>query len=166
MKFISSFVPPILSYETEHPSSPSLELEPCPSSHQDVVLDNGRDSTLLLHDISFEKENFRAMDISKLTLETKRKDSTNEHENFSFENPHVSCSLLESPEFILLSTTCTHENHNLLPILVHKLFRRMVVDVFVYQKYYKSHGCIVVLTLQLKRKCPMFGGEAWELYHH
>jgi hypothetical protein len=45
------------------------------------------------------------MDISKLTLETKRKDSTNEHENFSFETPHVSCSLLESPEFVLLSTT-------------------------------------------------------------
>ena len=137
----------------KHPSSPSLELEPCPSSHQDVVLDNGQDSTLLLHDISFEKENFRAMDISKLTLETKRKDSTNEHENFSFEIPHVSCPLSESQKFVLLSTTCTHKNCNLHVILVQKLFRKMVVDANVYHRYCKSRGCTMVLTLQCEQKC-------------
>ena len=51
---------------------------------------------------------------------------------------------------ILLSTACTYEDYNLILILVHKLFRRMVVDAFVYHKYCQSHSCIVVLTLQLE----------------
>jgi hypothetical protein len=35
-------------------------------------------------------------------------------------------------------------------ILVHKLFKRMVVDAYVYYKYSKSHSCIMALTLQLE----------------
>jgi hypothetical protein len=43
-----------------------------------------------MHDGSFEKENFCAMDMLKaLTLETK-KNSAIEHESFSFETPHIS----------------------------------------------------------------------------
>ena len=57
------------------------------------------------------------------TLETKEMNSTDEHESFSFETPHVSCSLLESPGVVLLKTTCPYEDPNLLLILVHKLFR-------------------------------------------
>jgi hypothetical protein len=103
-KFISPFISPRLSSETESPSSPSLEPKPCPSGHPNVILDDGRDSTLIMHDGSFEKENFYAMDMPKApTLETK-KNSANEHENFSSKTPHISCSLLESPKFILLST--------------------------------------------------------------
>ena len=136
------------------------------SSHPYVILDDGQDSTLIIYDGSFEKENFCATDMPKApTLETK-KNSANEQENFFFEIPHISCSLSESPRFVLLSARCFHENHNHLLVLIHKLFKRMVVDAYVYHKHFKSHGCIVVLTLQLKRKCPMFGGEAWELYHH
>ena len=59
VKLISPFVSPKLAshpYETEHPSPPSLEPKPCPFGHQNIVLDNGRDSTLILHDISPEKE--------------------------------------------------------------------------------------------------------------
>jgi hypothetical protein len=111
-----SVISPKLSCETKHPSSPSLEPKPCPSSHQNVVLDRGRDSTLFLYDIFLENKNFCAMDI-------------------------------------VLSTTCSYEDHNHSSILVYKLFRRMVVDAFVYHKYYKSHGCIVVLTLQLEQSC-------------
>jgi hypothetical protein len=84
------------------------------------------------------------------TLETKEINSTDEHESFSFETPHVSCSLLESLEFILLKTTSTYEDPNLLLTLIHKLFRRMVVDAYVYHKYCKSHSCTMVLTLQLE----------------
>jgi hypothetical protein len=32
-------------------------------------------------------------------------------------------------------------------ILVYKLFKRMVVDAYVYHKYWRSRGCIMVLTL-------------------
>jgi hypothetical protein len=142
VKFVSPFVSPRLSShpcETERPSSPSLKLKPCPSGHQNVVLDNGRDSA----DLFFEKENFCAMDNPLApTLETK-KDTTYEHESFTFETPQDSCSLLESPEFVSFMTTCYYEDPN--------HFRRMDVDAFVYQKYCKSHSSTVALTLQLER---------------
>ena len=140
VKFISLCISPELSCETERSSPPLLELKSCPSSHPNVVLNNGRDSILILH------ENFCAMDISKATLGIK-KDLIAEHESFSFVTPQVSCSLLKFPELISPSSTCYHEDHNHVSILVSKLFRRMVVDAYVYQKYCKSRGCIVALTL-------------------
>nr|AWA45036.1 putative retroelement [Saccharum spontaneum] len=127
------FISPIISHscETEHPA-PSLEPNPCPSGHPNIILDDGRESTLPLQDISPKKENFCAMDIFEPTLETKRRDSTYEHENFTFETPQVSCSLLKSLELISLSSTSFHKDHNHVSILVSKLFRRMVVDAYVY----------------------------------
>ena len=116
VKFISPFISHRLSCEIEHPSTPSLELEPCPSGHQNIVLDSGRDSTLILHDISLETENLCAMDT-------------------------------------LISTMCYYEDPNHLLILVIKLFKRIVVDAFVYKKHYKSRSCTMVLTLQLEQNC-------------
>ena len=52
---------------------------------------------------------------------------------------------------ILLSATGFHEDPNHLFIFVSKLFKRMVVDAFIYHKYYKSHSGIVVLILQLEQ---------------
>jgi hypothetical protein len=46
------------------------------------------------------------------TLELEMNDSTNEHERSSFEFPYDSCSLLDSPEFIVLSTAYSYEEHN------------------------------------------------------
>ena len=85
------------------------------------------------------------------TLELEMNDSTNEHESFSFEFLCVSCSLLESLELIMLSATHFYEDHNHLLLLVSKLFRKMVVDAFIYHKYYKSRSCTMVPTLQLER---------------
>ena len=62
VKLIPPFVSPKLAYETKQSSSPSLEPKPCPSGHPNVIL-NGRDSTLIVHDVSFKKKNFCAMDI-------------------------------------------------------------------------------------------------------
>ena len=85
------------------------------------------------------------MDLSKApTLDTE------EHESFSFETPHVSCSCLESPEFVVLSAACCYEEDNHPSLLVSKLFKRMVVDAFVYHKFCKSRSSTVVLTLQLE----------------
>jgi hypothetical protein len=73
-KFISPFVSPRVSSETEHLSSPSLEPKPCPSDQ---------------HDISLKKQNFSTMDIPEATtLETKQ-ESANEHAHFSFVTSHV-----------------------------------------------------------------------------
>ena len=139
VKFISPFISH--SCETEHPT-PSLDLKQCPSGQPTIVLKNDRDSMLFPHDILLTKENSYAMDLSKApTLETE------EHESFSFETPHVSCSHLESLEFVVLSAACRYEEDNHPSLLISKLFRRMVVDVFVCHKFCKSHSSIVVLTL-------------------
>ena len=88
------------------------------------------------------------MDMPKApSLETEKKDSTIEHESFSFDTPHISCSHLESPEIVVLSVACCYEEDNHPSLLVSKLFRRMVVDVFVYNKCCKSRSSTMVLTL-------------------
>nr|AAO66583.1 hypothetical protein [Oryza sativa Japonica Group]ABF96930.1 hypothetical protein LOC_Os03g33380 [Oryza sativa Japonica Group] len=70
----------------EPPSQPPIEPEPCPSGHQNVVLDICQETTLFLHDASLEKEKLQAMDkLETSTLEDEN--STNEHENFSFKIP-------------------------------------------------------------------------------
>ena len=135
LKFISPFISHRFPCKTEHPSSPSLELKQCPSGQPTVVLENDRDSMLFPHDILLTKENSYAMDISKApTLETE------EHESFSFETPHVSCSRLESLEFVVLSAACCYKEDNHPSLLVSKLFKRMVVDAFVYHKHCKSRS--------------------------
>jgi hypothetical protein len=74
--------------------------------HLNVILDNDQDPTLILH------KKICAMDNpSAPTLETK-KDSAIEHEGFSFETPHISCSLLESPESTSLKITCSYKDPN------------------------------------------------------
>jgi len=113
VKFVSPFISPKLAYEIERIPSPSLKPKPCPFGHLDVVLDNGRDSMLILHDMFLKNDNFCGMDM-------------------------------------LLSTRCFHEDDNLLLILICKLFKRMVVDAFVYDKFCKSRSSTVVLTLQLE----------------
>jgi hypothetical protein len=129
VKFISPFISLRLSSETERPSPTSHEPKPCPSSQNLCAMDN----------------------LGAPTLELKKNDSTNKHEGSSFETPCISCSLLESPELITLSATNFYEDHNRLLVLIYKFFGRMVVDAYVYHKYCKSHGCIVVLILQLER---------------
>jgi len=75
VKFTSPFISPKASShpcETKCLSSPSLEPKTCPSGHPNVVLDNDRDSTFILYDISIEKENFCATNICVAsTLETR-----------------------------------------------------------------------------------------------
>jgi hypothetical protein len=141
VKFISPFVSPKLACETECIPSPLLKPKSCRPSYPSIILEN---------------KNFRALDMPKApTLETQENDFTVKHEGFSFKTPHFSCSFLEFPESVVLSTTCINEEYNLPSLLISKLFRRMVVDVFVYHKYCRSCGCTVVLTLQLEHyvKC-------------
>ena len=118
VKFISPFVSLELYCELERLSPPSLKLEPCPTGHPNVILEN---------------KNFCAMDnLEAPTLELKKNDSANKHEGFSFETPRISCSILGFLELIALSAICFYEDHNHLLVLVSKLFRTLVVDAYVY----------------------------------
>jgi hypothetical protein len=120
--------------------------------HQIVDLDSGRESTPSSHDASFQKGHLCDLDIPKAsTLEPNKKDSANEHEDISFKLTQKSCSLKESPESVSLSTMCSCKDHNHLSPLSRKMFRRLVVDAFVYHKHCKFYECTVVLTMQLER---------------
>ena len=78
------------------------------------------------------------------TLESVEKDSMDEHGTVIFEIP---CSFNFSPESGRLSAPCTHEDYNHLKVLFCKIFRRLVVDVYIYHKHCKFRGCTVALTL-------------------
>jgi len=128
VKFLSPFVSSKFAFEIERPSPPSLEPKPCPSGQNLCAMDN----------------------LGAPTLELKKNNSTNEHKRFSFETPRVSCSLLEFLDLITLSATCFYEDHNHLLALVCKLFKRMVVDAFIYHKYCRSRSSTMALTLKLE----------------
>ena len=95
VKFISLFISHKLAYETECPLSPSLKPKSYPSGHLNVILSSSQDST----DASHENKNCYAMDISRPTLEIKRKDSIDEHGSFVFETPQESCLTPKSYPF-------------------------------------------------------------------
>ena len=82
-----------------------------------------------------------------LTLESEEKDSTNEHGSFTFDIPRKPCSFKATLESGMLSSRCTHEDYNQLKVLICKIFRRLVVDVYVYRKHCRFRGCTVTLTL-------------------
>jgi hypothetical protein len=84
------------------------------------------------------------------TLESEGKDSIDEHGSFILEIPQEPCSLNASLESAMLCAPSTYEDYNHLKVLSCKRFRRLVVDVYVYHKHCKFHGCTMALTLQLK----------------
>ena len=125
-----------------------IELEPRPAGLEYVVLDYDRESTSSFHNASLEIENQWAMELCEApTLESKEKDSSNVHGSFTLEMPQKPCSFNATPESGMLSALCTHEDNNHLMVLFCKIFRRLVVDVFVYHKHYRFRGCTVALTL-------------------
>ena len=81
------------------------------------------------------------------TLESNEKDYSNEHGNFTLEMPQKQCSFNATPESDTLSAPCTHEDYNHLMVLFYKIFKRLVVDVFVYRKHCRFRGCTAALTL-------------------
>ena len=134
--------------EDEHSSSPLIEFEPLPAGPKYIVLDLDRDATMSFHDESLEMENQWAKESCEApTLESEEKDSTNEHGSFTFDIPCKPCSFNATPESGMLSAPCTHEDYNQLKVLLCKIFRRLVVDVYVYRKHYRFRACTVTLTL-------------------
>ena len=100
------------------------------------------------HDKSIEMEKSWAKEFCEVpTLESNEKDSSNEHGNFTFDIPRKPCSFNATPESGTLSAPCTHKDYNHPIVLFCKIFRRLVVDVYVYRKHCRFRGCTVALTL-------------------
>ena len=72
------------------------------------------------------------------TLELKKGDDINEHGRYFLSTSSNPCSHEKTPESIGLPNIVAHEIFNPLVLLVHKDFERVVVDAFVYHKYYRS----------------------------
>jgi hypothetical protein len=134
--------------EDERSSSLSVKFDHLPVGPKYVILDHDRDTTMISHNESLEMENQQAMELYEvLTLEFEEKDSTNEHGSFTLEIPQELCSFNTTPELGTLSAPCTHEDYNHLKVLSCKIFRRLVVDVYIYRKHCRFCGCTVALTL-------------------
>jgi hypothetical protein len=73
------------------------------------------------------------------TLELKKKDDINEQGSYFLSIPSNSCSHEKLPKLNCPSTNVTLLIFNPFMLVVHKNFERVVVDAFVYHKYYKSH---------------------------
>ena len=72
------------------------------------------------------------------SLELEKEDDIDEHGSYFMNTSSNPCSHEKSPESIGLSNISTHEILNPLILFVHKDFERVVVDAYVYHKYYKS----------------------------
>jgi len=127
-------------------SSSKIEFEPHPTSPHCDVLDHDRDTTMIFHNEPLAIENHWARESSgALSLECEEKDCIDEHGSFILETPPP-CSFSTPPESAAYCTMNAFASCNLLKTLSSKMFRRMVVDVFVY-KHCKFRGCTIALTL-------------------
>ena len=82
------------------------------------------------------------------TLELEKKDYINEHGSHFMNTSSNPCLHEKTPELIGISNIATHEIFNPLILSVHKIFERVVVDMFVYHKYCRSH-CVVGMNLEI-----------------
>ena len=73
------------------------------------------------------------------SLELEKEDDINEQGSYFINTSSNPCSHEKSPESIGFSNIATHEIFNPLILLVHKYFKRVVVDAYVYHKYCRSH---------------------------
>jgi hypothetical protein len=106
---------------------------------------------MISHDESLEMENLWATEFCEApTLEFEGKDSIDEHGSFILVMPQKPCSFNTSPELGTFCAPSTYKDYNNLKVLSRKIFRRLVVDAFVYHKHCKFCGCSMALTLQLK----------------
>jgi hypothetical protein len=134
--------------EDERSSSPWIKFEPLLASPEYVVLDHDRNPTMIFHNESLELENQWAMEFYEVpTMESEGKDSIDEHGIFILEISQEPCPFNASPESGMLCAPSMHKDCNHLKILSCKIFRRLVVDAFVYHKHCKFRGCTVRLTL-------------------
>jgi hypothetical protein len=94
--------------------------------------------------------NFFPIDIHKETpLGFKKEDDINEHGSYFMSTSSNPYSYEKSLDLIGLSNITTHEIFNPLILPIHKNFERVVVDAYVYHKYYRS--CCVNFEIGTQR---------------
>jgi hypothetical protein len=112
---------------TERPLSSSTKLKSPPTGPQDAK--------------PLKKNPWAMEKLEVLILESEREDSIDKHGSFFLGKSQEPCSYNTSPESDELNVTSKYKDHNHSKIFICKMFRRMVVDAFVYHKFCKSRGC-------------------------
>jgi hypothetical protein len=79
-----------------------------------------------------------------LNIQIGDKDDINEHGIYSITTSLNPCSYETSPNSISLSNLPTFEISNPLTLSIHKNFKRVVVDAYVYHKYCRSRCALKV----------------------
>jgi hypothetical protein len=135
-------------YGGERSSSLSTEFEPIPTGPYHVAFDHDRDSILSFHAKSLEiADSWSTKIFEASTLECIGKESIDEHDGFILYIPYEPCSDNSSLDSARLSALSMHEGYNHLLVLFCKVFRRLVVDAYVYHEHIRFCMCIVALTL-------------------
>jgi hypothetical protein len=89
------------------------------------------------------------IDIHKETpLELEKEDDIDEHGSYFINTSLKPCSHEKIPESIGLSNFTIHEIFNPLMLSVPKNFENVVVDVYVYHKYFRSHCMNLEISMQ------------------
>jgi hypothetical protein len=147
--------------EGERSSSLSTEFEPLPAGLYLVVSDHDRETISSFHDKYLEIENSWATKIYRaLNLKCIGEDAIDKQGSFILDIPYEPCSHNPSLESVMPSAPSTHEDYNHLLVLYCKMFRRLVVDAYVYHKHIRFRVHTVSLTLQLKiHLTSKIGGE-------
>ena len=92
---------------------------------------------------------FSPIDIHEETpLELEKEDNINKHGSYFMNTSSIPCSHEKSPESIGLSNIVIHKIFNTLILSVHKNFKRVVVDAYVYHKYCRSRCVNLEIGIQ------------------
>jgi hypothetical protein len=95
-------------------------------------------------------------------LKFEKEDDINEHGSYFMSTSSNPYSYEKSPDSIGLSNITTYKIFNPLKLSTHKNFKRVVVDAYVYHKYYRSRCVNLEIDTQrlvLERK-PLHQLEA------
>jgi hypothetical protein len=102
------------------------------------ILENKTSNECHRHEII--ESNLLPIDIYEETpLEFEKGDHIDEHGSYFINTSSNPCSYEKSPGSIGLSNIITREIFNPIILPVHKFFKRVVVDAYVYHKYCRSH---------------------------
>ena len=71
-------------------------------------------------------------------MELGKEDDIDEHGSYFMKTSSNPCSHDKSPELFSLSNIATHVIFNPLVLPIHKDFERVVVDAYVYHKYFAN----------------------------
>jgi hypothetical protein len=119
------------------------KFEPLPAGPYYFSFGLDRESIVNFDDESLEMEIIWVKEFCEVPIvEFIRKDSIDKHGSFILDLPDQPCSHHAFPESAMFSALSTFKGYNHLLVLYCKMFRRLIVDAYVYHKHCRFCVCI------------------------